>query len=88
MSKRPPLRSALKRAARTQPFVPPQNWRYGACESHRAHKSRAAAKRAVREHGGYPCWKCSNGYRIDWFVCPQSPAHFHIGHSRVVEQSA
>jgi hypothetical protein len=53
--------------------------------SSEAHPSRAAAKRAVRHHLAYPCWKCDLGRRIDWFVCPVASGHLHIGHGPLKE---
>ncbi len=68
------------RSAISQAKVLPKNWRYGFCETHVGHKSRNAAKRAIKVHMAYPCGKCSAGMRIDYFVCPTTTTHFHIGH--------
>jgi hypothetical protein len=73
---------------RAEPRIPPINWAYGFCETHVSHPSRAAAKRAVRHHLAYPCWKCDLGRRIDWFVCPVASTHLHIGHGPLKESAS
>lgn len=82
MSKHRPS-SNLPRAQWSQASVFTRKWPYGACRAHVSHDSRAAAKRAIREHLMIPCWKCDRGWRMDWFACPLLGAnHFHIGHSQ------
>lgn len=88
MSKHRPS-SNLPRALWTQASVPPIDWPYGQCRSHVNHYSRAAAKRAIREHLMIPCWKCDRGDRLSWFACPILGAkHYHIGHRRQRQEVA
>lgn len=61
-------------------------WQWQACSTHRWLWSRAAAKRAVRDHveqWGQECERCLRGGRMTWFVCKASRGrlHLHIGHS-------
>lgn len=69
------------RAVISQSKVLPQSWPYGHCETHVAHHSRNAAKRAIKVHTSAPCAKCHRGMRMNYFVCPTTTSHWHVGHS-------